>query len=72
MSESLQLHLRGKSSTTLVLINILHVGDIIVTWLKTRNKEIEKSEHILNNVLGDIYNVSLSILRITKYIIYVF
>ena len=42
-------------------------------WLKTRNKEIEKSEHILNNVLGDIYNnVSLSILRITKYIIYVF
>ena len=24
-------------------------------WLKTRNKEIEKSEHILNNVLGDIY-----------------
>ena len=42
-------------------------------WLKTRNNEIEKSEHILNNVLGDIYNnVSLSILRITKYIIYVF
>ena len=52
---------------------IFEANQVPHIWLKTRNKEIEKSEHILNNVLGDIYNnVSLSILRITKYIIYVF